>query len=147
MIHLFFSDLGCYLIEKINKWLDLELYLMRYAAHDMRLHSSSSLSGDSVAFQMLCNGLVEYLSIEQSKQIAVDSVAVKVLKAVVENEYFSSIYSYNYTDLNTFAKQLRILKPFQYKSVHGSLNNHSIILGVTDVANLRNGYYLLIQNV
>jgi hypothetical protein len=70
-------------------------------------------------------------------------MAVKVLRAVVANGYFSSIYTFNYTDLYDIAERTGINERFDYEPVHGCLSNNSIILGVNDGANLRNGYSYL----
>jgi len=87
--------------------------------------------------------LTRYLENEQRKcSINKDSIAAKVLKAVVENGYFTSIYSFNYTDLTYLASNMG-LEVSNYEHVHGCLKNKSIILGVDDNIDLCQGYSFL----
>lgn len=94
-------------------------------------------------FYELRNGLIAFLKEEVEKDVNTDSMAAKVLKAIVANGYFNSIYTFNYTDLYNIAERIGVQSQFDYESVHGCLARESIIIGVDDNAHLRNGYSYL----
>lgn len=130
--------------KQLNKWLDLELLLKKYSEVIRgSLVLQTNPVEDRTSFSLLCDGLTQYLQDEQEKAVKTDSVAAVVLKAIIQNGYFNSIYSYNYTDLYKIAEKLKISKQFDYANVHGKLQDNSIILGVTDRAELREGYSFL----
>lgn len=136
-------QLAEFLAEKteIDLWYDLEMILKNYA-------SSNSLRrkvdpNDEVFFEQLKSSLTDYLKNEETKDVDNDSLAIKVLKSVFNNGYFSSIYSFNYTDLNNIALKAGMSSRFEYAHVHGCVKNNSIILGVDDRTNLIDGYSFL----
>ena len=98
---------------------------------------------DEKFFIKLKQALCDYLRKEESKSVNGDSLAIKVLKAVLENGYFSSIYSFNYTDLNSIAKKAGINIDFNYEAVHGAVSRNSIILGIDDKTDVAKGYSFL----
>ena len=87
--------------------------------------------------------MTAFIMQEAQKEIDADSLAVKVLKAVVENGYFLSIYTFNYTDLSRTATMAGIQRKFDFKFVHGDVIHNSIILGVDGHSDLREGYAYL----
>lgn len=138
-----------YLEDKRDKesWFDLEGYLLDYASPniskqivdpDQELESEIQ---DNIAYYNKVKGsLYDYISEVQSKNpINTNSIAGKVLHAVVENGFFDHICSFNYTDLNLTANQLGVSKKLNYYHIHGSVADNSIILGV-DETKLRKGY-------
>lgn len=130
----------------MDAWFDLEQVLADYAASqhgDTFVRPSHYFAEDKPFFERLTNGLTQYLENEQRKRdINKDSVAAKVLKAIVENGYFSSIYSFNYTDLSCLAAKTGV-EVIKYEHVHGCLKDNSIILGVDDKIDLCKGYSFL----
>lgn len=67
-------------------------------------------------------------------------VTKEVLQAVVDNGFFNSKYSFNYTELPLLPNQRRI----ECVHLHGSIKGHSAILGV-DEKPLRAGYEALMK--
>lgn len=144
---------GClsqYLRDKrtINKWFDLEKELLLYARDaekriQTKLIYKKFKEKNRIFYDNLVRGLTDYLRKEEEKEIKNDSVAAKVLKAVVENGYFSSIYSFNYTNLHKIARKIGIYSQFRYEHVHGSIEENSIILGVEEKSDLIPGYQFL----
>lgn len=127
---------------EIERWYDLECYLQEYALN--RNHSRIKADPkDEPFFDKLRESLTAYITQEAQKEIDADSLAVKVLKAIVTNGFFSSIYTFNYTDLSRIARMAGILKKFDFKFVHGDAYHDSIILGVDGHSDLREGYAYL----
>lgn len=131
-------------------WFDLEGELLEYSRlreeikHKFYVLSNRESPNNvkkSVDFlNRLRNSLNEYiLSVQQKHEISKDCKASDVLKAIVENGYFESVYSFNYTDLNAIAHKLGFSKEIKYTHLHGNASDKSIILGV-DETKLRKGY-------
>jgi hypothetical protein len=133
-----------YLARKIEveRWYDLECILRDYAAYGHESHRKADPK-DELFFNELRGSLSEYIKQESKKEIDTDSLAVRVLKAVLANGYFTSIYTFNYTDLYKIAEKAGIHSWFDFKFVHGNVNNNSIILGVDSNSELREGYAYL----
>lgn len=131
----------------IEKWFDLEMSLLNYANADGKqqiLHTPEyTINQDIQCFKELAQGLSNYLRREEKQKVNQYSVAAKVLKDILDNGYFTSIYSFNYTNLHGIAKQLGLSTDFRYEHVHGSLAKDSIILGVEDGKDLYPGYSFL----
>lgn len=126
---------------EIERWYDLENILRLYASTTNSQEKADLV--DETFFNRLKWALTKYLKQEELKDVDKESMAVKVLKAVTANGYFSSIYTFNYTDLYNIAKKSSIQSRFDYESVHGCVGNNSIILGVDDHSELRGGYSYL----
>ncbi len=133
-----------YLARKIEveRWYDLECILREYAADGYESHRKAD-HRDEHFFNELRDSLTEYIKQESQKDVDTESLAVKVLKAIIANGYFSSIYTFNYTDLYLLAEKVGIHSQFDFKFVHGSLYRNSIILGVDSCSDLRKGYEYL----
>lgn len=127
---------------EVERWYDLECFLREYAANGHQSHIKADPK-DEPFFNKLRESLTAFIMQEAQKEIDADSLAVKVLKAVVENGYFSSIYTFNYTDLSHTATMAGIQKKFDFKFVHGDAIHNSIILGVDSHSDLREGYAYL----
>lgn len=126
---------------EIERWYDLENILKEYASKNITQDKADQR--DEVFFNQLKWSLTKFLKQEEQKDVDKDSLAVEVLKAVVDNGYFDSIYTFNYTDLYNIAEKASIHTRFDYEPVHGSVGNDSIILGVDDHSELREGYSYL----
>lgn len=134
-----------FLSQRINidRWYDLENILKEYATLQPSYRAIVLDPMDEVFFVKLKCSLCDYIRQEVRKDINKDSLAVKVLEAVISNGYFSSIYSFNYTDLHSVAEKAGIQSRFDYESVHGVVARSSIILGIDDKTNIRDGYSYL----
>ena len=133
-----------YLKERteVDRWYDLENLLKEYASDKPYNHEVAS-PRDEEFFYELRDCLISFLKDAIKKTVNTESMAMRVLRAVVANGYFTSIYTFNYTDLYDIAGNGGINSLFDYESVHGRLSNNSIILGVNDNVNLREGYSYL----
>ena len=131
--------------DQTQKWFDLEMALREYAStanDDYKYDDEFTRRDDYRVFEKLTNNLMDYLSKEQQKPINTDSIAAKVFRSIIENGYFTSIYTFNYTNLGLIAKQLD-LGTISFEYVHGSIEKRSAILGVEDKTDLRSGYSFL----
>lgn len=125
-----------------DRWYDLEVLLKLYASVRPHLLDEAD-SRDEIFFYELRAALIKFLKEEVKKEVNSESMAIRVLKYILANGYFTSIYSFNYTDLYSIAQKADISVQFNYEPVHGCLANDSIILGVDDKAQLRKGYSYL----
>lgn len=138
-----------YLEDKRDKesWFDLEGYLLDYASPniskqivDPNQELESEIQENIAYYNKVQESLYNYiLEVQSNNPIDTNSIAGKVLHAVVENGFFNHICSFNYTDLNLIANQLGISKEINYYHIHGSVADNSIIIGV-DETKLRKGY-------
>lgn len=127
---------------EIDCWYDLEGLFKKYASTSLHNQSEANPE-DEPLFNKIRESLILFLKEEEQNPVNPDSMAIKVLKAVVANGLFSSIYTFNYTDLHGVAEKAGIKSKFNYESVHGCVAKQSIILGVDDNAELREGYSFL----
>ena len=139
-----YSPMAKYLKERteIDRWYDLESLLKSYASDNPHYHDEAAPRDEDFFYEMRSD-LIAFLKEETEKDINAESMAAKVLKAIVANGYFTSIYTFNYTDLYIIAERIGIHSRFDYESVHGCLARNSIIIGVDDSAQLRKGYSYL----
>ena len=143
-------NLEKYLEEKrdTEAWFDIENELLNYATKEAQQRYSPfgsakyNATEDMAYFAKLQDALSKYILKQQQNEIEKESVASQVLRAIINNGYFESFYSFNYTNINTIAKKLGINKPKNCIYVHGNADNNSIILGV-DETKLLKGYELL----
>ena len=137
------SQLSNFLYDKVDVecWFDLELLLKKYAT-DIYVENAFDQK-DEEFFDSVKAALTLFIKHEASKTIDTNSLAIQVLRACITNGYFSSIYSFNYTDLFSIAHKALIHNRFNYRSVHGSVAQDSIILGIDDLTNTRMGYSYL----
>lgn len=125
----------------VDRWFDVESILRDYASPG-RINSKAD-SRDSAFFHAFKTDLTSYLKQEEGKAIRRDSMAVRVLGAIARNGLFSSVYSFNYTDLDLVCQKAGITTRLQYESVHGSIRDNTIILGIDDKSDVREGYSYL----
>ena len=138
------KDFLCqFLNQKKDKenWFDIEQELFNFAARD-KIISLRNPELDMLFFEKLKQQLCEYITQQQNSELKIDSVAASVLNAVISNNFFDSIYSFNYTDLNLFAKKLGLSLNKSCRYIHGKVSDKTIILGV-DERPLAKGYDLL----
>ena len=139
--------------KNLELWFDLEQELASYikpsppeteiSKHIVNaIFSEDDIKQDIDYYSMLHEFLCNYL-IEEQKTIAPNnnSAAAKILKVVgnASSSKYVSIYTFNYTELNLKARALK-LSQINYTHMHGELVNNSIILGVNDGAEIKEGY-------
>lgn len=140
----FHNDLNVYdkgtLIGFLNaekekqEWFDIEQSLLDYALRKNSdgFISDSMASEDKKAYQKLSQALSLYIQKEQEQyNPQKNRIATQVLEAIINNGYFRSIYSFNYTSLSNIAKVNGMsLGESIVTHVHGDLANNDIILGI-----------------
>lgn len=128
--------------KNLDTWFDLENELLLYSRIENKGNGKEGdffIAKNNEYFVTLQDSLCEYIISVQDSIIQKDCAASRVLKSVIENEYFEQIYSFNYTNLNTIAQKLGIYHNINYIHLHGKVEDKSIILGVDD-SELRPGY-------
>ena len=128
--------------RNLNTWFDLENELLLYSQIENKSNgkeSSSFIEKNIAYYTKLQNSLCEYIISVEGNVTQKDGVAFKVLKSIIDNEYFEQIYSFNYTNLNKIAQSLGFYHHINYIHLHGKVEDGSIILGVDD-SKLRPGY-------
>ena len=135
--------LGSYLKDRIDieRWYDLEQILKEYASDGSERAQADPR--DEIFFNVLKTSLAKFIMNAEEATIDKDSLAVKILDAILQNGFFSSIYSFNYTSLYKVAQKAGIKSGFNYQSVHGSIDGDPIILGISDIADIVPGYSYL----
>ncbi len=120
--------------KKCQKWLDLEKSLETYATTAKYASKAlSNIKAVRAAHGTLLDKFMLYLRHElDHSQIRQDSVAAGVLRAIIENGYYDSIYSFNYTSLSELAEKLGINMLQKAVHIHGELRNNSAILGFNE---------------
>ena len=96
----------------------------------------SSVERDFKALQLIKEGLIKYLTIQQHNDINKDSVAAIVAKCFASDETTvnKQIYSFNYTNIKDisynwiFSESIEI----SIKYVHGNVKDKNVILGTKD---------------
>lgn len=143
------TPMAKFLSEKVDveRWYDVEAILKEFASVDNSIYRHGALLEEELFFYELKDALNYYLKEEEKKTIKVNSLASLVLKEVIQNGLFTSIYTFNYTDLRKIATRIGVQSSFNYESVHGCVGNSSIILGVDDKCNLRKGYSKFLRKV
>ena len=144
------SNLRRYLETKRNteSWFDIENELLNYASQEKvsklaaLQFASYNASKDMAYFVRLQTALCQYMQEQQTKDLLKSSIASRILRTIIQNGFFESIYSFNYTNLNTIAAKLGLNAPKKYIHIHGRADDNSIILGV-DETKLYKGYELL----
>ena len=147
------QSLASYLNEKrnIETWFDLEQELLFYAQGNIPSvingENNEHIKNNVDYYKLLQAQLCKYIKFVQGNNARNNEcVAIKVLEAVVNNGYFTSIYSFNYTNLPTIVANIngRGIKSVKCTHTHGCVDDGSIILGV-DEQKLRPGYDAFIK--
>lgn len=143
-----YTSLEAYLDDRrdLGTWFDLERELYNYAREKGIGDGTHNENADDIRrnveyFELLQTKLCEYIRSVQNNfgQFHYD-VARDVLEAIENNGFFSSKYSFNYTELPPVPNHNNI----ECFHLHGSVKDHSAILGV-DEKKLREGYDKLIK--
>jgi hypothetical protein len=90
---------------------------------------------DFKALQLIKERLIEYLKIQQGKEINKDSVAAIVAKLFSrDNAEYKQIYSFNYTNIKDVSYDCIFSESIEssIKYVHGNVDNKNVILGTKD---------------
>lgn len=135
--------------KNIEKWFDVETELLHYALE----RSKNGLvfrymDQDKELFKIFCAKLKDYLKLEENRFTPKDNpIAVQLIRAILDNGYFNSIYSFNYTDISIVLGRMgvNINAPIHY--VHGSLREgDDIILGIETDLKIRSEYTFLYKS-
>lgn len=130
--------------RKVADWFDIEKEIGDFASGSFTKRSTIGyIQINKNYFNELVNGFKEYLKEEIQKPINHDSMAALVLSEILNNQQFTSIYSFNYTDLYEIARTLEIKVSFTYEHVHGALKDNDVILGAPEDKDLNKGYEFL----
>lgn len=144
---LHYGNASCNMEEYLNekayndRWYDLECILREYAS--AARGAEETQPRDKIFFDKLRDSLSSFIRHQAQSKIDINSLSVQVLREIIHNGYYKSIYSFNYTDLYDIAERAEIYTRFDYRHVHGCVANNSIILGVDDSSELRKGYSYL----
>lgn len=96
----------------------------------------SSEERDFKALQLIKEGLIKYLTIQQHNDINKDSVAAIVAKCFASDETTvnKQIYSFNYTNIKDISYDWIFSESIEttIKYVHGNVNDKNVILGTKD---------------
>lgn len=128
-------------------WFDIESLLREYvrkhsfrSSSDVNRVSPHDFQEEQFQFDEIRTSLALYLEQEvNTRELKYDSTAAKVLKAITDRG-FSSIYSFNYTDLHKIADKLHVAEKFEYRDVHGCSSDNSLILGINDNVDVVSNY-------
>lgn len=119
---------------RLNDWIDLEEELKSFAKE-----RNGRVNNFANKFESEYNCIVEQLknylnriSRNINSYINKKSIAADLLRAINKSPDDYDIFSFNYTDLNLINKALGLSKQLQYRHIHGSLNDDSIIVGFED---------------
>ena len=130
--------------RKTANWFDIEKEIGDYASgRYSNGHDLHAIDINTDYFNQIVMGFKDYLLEEIKKPVDSESIAAIVLSEILANQQFSSIYSFNYTDLYDIARRLHINKSFVYEHVHGSLKENDIIIGAPEDKELNKGYEYL----
>ena len=143
-----YTSLEAYLDDRRNleTWFDLEQELYQYA-QEKGLSGAHNENADDIKrnieyFYLLQTKLCDYIrSVQNNFQNFHYDVARDVLEAIVNNGFFNSMYSFNYTELPPILDHNNI----ECIHLHGRVKDRSVILGVDDEKKLRDGYDKMIK--
>ncbi len=123
--------------SQTNNWFDLEQAIGDFSKQSERLSfDDSNLNDNKADFKQLVDSLSNYLKIEETGDIHINSTAARVLKAFLYDIHYyhpdDTIISFNYTDLKNVSRIICPHFSVSYSYVHGSLKENNIILGFGD---------------
>ena len=128
--------------KDLDTWFDLEYELYKYAQQKQSSGGIASnekeddIKRNIVYYKLLQKRMCEYImSVQNNFERFHYDVARDVLKAIVDNGFFNSMYSFNYTELPPISEHDYI----ECFHLHGCVKDYSVILGV-DEKPLREGY-------
>lgn len=120
-----------------NSWYDLEAIMAEYATclcgYRPTFEVSDSMKqqakDDKIIYDKIIESLTVYLREVQKGKLNHDSAAAIILRLLIESSFDVRIYSFNYTDIKTFASKLGLKDSLDVTYMHGNLND-GIILGI-----------------
>lgn len=139
---------------KLKKWIDIEMELLSLATSKktvrdengkIKVEYNKATKGLEYTFSVLRNKLCDYLKTLNYGSVRKDSVALDVLRLVVQHVQ-SEIISYNYTNIRKLKEMVggSINCPIEY--VHGCLLDNSIILGFQDDVEIDKSFCFMIKS-
>lgn len=138
-----------YLEEKneIETWFDAESELLNYALEITEGTFRSPQKTDSDGHEFFQAMLKKYLLKEQENFTPnKDSIAAKLMAAVIQNGFFNEIFTFNYTELNKTLAKFRLNTKISTTYMHGSLeDNDNIILGIETDKTIHKDYQFLFK--
>lgn len=131
----------------VNQWIDIESALLEYALDKTKSHIMAYASEDAKDFNALCQALKTYLRDQQDHfSPSVHSVASEFMKLIASLSGQSSLYSFNYTDLNVLAGKYSLTMNHTVHHIHGSLaDDDDIILGIETGERIDDQYAFLFK--
>ena len=134
--------LGSYLKKNsLVHWYDVESVMAHYCsrtrlANKLRMNWKSFANKVREDDEILRRALVDYLIKAEKGELHKESIAATILKKCCESSEPATIYSFNYTDLESIAKRLNIELNYSPKYVHGTLKNKDIVLGFSETKDI-----------
>lgn len=148
------KNLGGYLEShsKSDKWFDLEALLRSYSAKekpyiDTNWRHQRIIGQDEIHFRTLINHLINYLRVQENRDVVSDSTAAYLLKSLCKHSDILKVYSFNYTSLDKIVSKLSIEEGINCEHIHGELKDKSIILGIDENVECFTGYHIFIKPV
>lgn len=131
----------------VVQWIDIESALLDYAVAKSKNHIMAYAAEDAIDFKALCQALKTYLREQQdSFSPSFHSVAFEFLKLISYLPGQSSLYSFNYTDLNVLAAKYSLSMNTIVHHIHGSLAaDDEIILGIETSERIDDRYAFLFK--
>lgn len=131
----------------VNQWIDIESALLEYALVKTKHNDMTHAAEDTIDFKVICQALKAYLKSQQDQFTpSVHSIASGFLKCIVSLSNQSSLYSFNYTDLNVLAGKYGTMMNHIVHHIHGSLaDDDDIILGIETSARIDDRYAFLFK--
>lgn len=148
------SPLAYYIHKQtiLNSWFDLENLLHSYAAdgpgnflrtsRKLTIPITEAVKEDKLFFNKLKEALESFIISQCDNPINKSSVASIVLSNLAMYSNDDKFFTFNYTDLNSFALQI-CGKSIECQHVHGTCEDSTSIIGVSDSYKLRAGYEFL----
>ena len=131
----------------VNQWIDIESSLLKYALDKTKNHLMAYAAKDAIDFKALCQALKSYLKDQQEHfSPSVNSVASGFMKFIARLSGQSSLYSFNYTDLDVLAGKYGLTINHTVCHIHGSLAaDDDIILGIETNERIDDQYAFLFK--
>ena len=117
---------------EVEKWIDIEAALLEFAIDKTNNGDYLCSEDDKKDYILLCKALKQYLVDEQKNFVPQgNSVGEGVLNYLSMLTKNSSLYTFNYTQLNVLAKKFGISMGHDAVHIHGSLmDDGNLILGI-----------------
>lgn len=133
--------------SKLSNWFDVEAELLNYALEVTEGTYRSPQETDRTGFEFFQAKLKEYLLKEQSRtEITTMSTALTVMNYVINNGFFTNIYTFNYTDIKVLMGKFNIPVKIPITYMHGSLEkDDNIVLGIETDKKIHKDYRFLFK--